>query len=163
MIRASVAAFVVALTLLSSSACGPTIDLSKAIEVTDVLGGYYDAGLKDGWNYLLPSLSFRLKNKDTRTLGPVQITVAFWKAGDEWDSVVLQGVHAAGLAGGVTTESLLARAKIGFRLEGARSDFFAHSMFQDVTAKVFASQAGRIYRLGEFKLEHLVIPHLNAD
>jgi hypothetical protein len=160
--RVSLARIAATLGLLAATACAPAVDLSKALEVTDSLGGYYDAGLKDGWNYLKPSISFRLRNKSNQKLGPVQITVAFWKDGDdgEWDSTVLQGIHAEGLPAGATTESLLARANIGYRLEGARADFFSHHAFQDVTAKLFASQGGRIYPLGQVKLERVIIPHL---
>src|ERR1044072_6101836 len=91
-----------ALSLGVSSACGPSVDLSKALEVTDVLTGYYDEGVKDGKARLVPSISFRLHNKGTEHIGPVQVTAAYWKQGDdgEWDSVVLQGIHAQGLPAG---------------------------------------------------------------
>ncbi len=148
--------------LLTTTACGPSVDLSKALQVTDVLTGYYDAGLKDGWNYLKPSISFRLRNTGDQKIGPVQVTVAFWRDGEdgEWDSTVLQGVHAEGLAAGATTDSLLARCNVGYKLEGARADFFSHSSFQSVTAKLFASQAGKIFPIGQFKLDQVIIPHL---
>src|SRR5690242_15488448 len=153
--RAWIAALLVASGLLLTTACGPSVDLSKALQVTDVLTGYYDAGLKDGWNYLKPSISFRLHNVGGQKIGPVQITVAFWRSGEdgEWDSTVLQGVHAEGLAAGASTDSLLARCNVGYTLEGARSTFFSHHLFQDVTAKLFASQGGRISPLGQFKLD----------
>jgi len=149
--------------LLLASACGPGVDLSKTLEVTDVLTGYYDDGLKNGANYLRPSISFRLHNKGSRQIGPVQVTVAFWKGSDdgEWGSTVIQGIHAQGLPGGATTESMLARADVGYTLEGSRATFFSHHLFQDVTAKLFASQAGSIVRLGEYKLERTIIPHVN--
>jgi hypothetical protein len=161
MLRLPLLASTLLVCLGVSSACGPSVDLSKALEVTDVLTGYYDEGVKDGKARLVPSISFRLHNKDTQKIGPVQVTVAFWKAGDdgEWDSIVLQGVHAQGLPGGATTESLLGRAKVGYTLEGARADFFNHHLFQDVTAKLFASQAGNMVRIGEYKLDHVIIPH----
>ena len=155
-------AVAVAASLLASAGCGPNVDLSKGLEVTDVLTGYYDAGLKDGWNLLKPSISFRLKNTAGQQIGPVQITVAYWreKEDGEWDSLVLQGVRAEGLAPGATTESLLARAAIGYRLEGPRPTLFDNSGFKDVTAKIFASQAGKIFPIGQFKLDHTIIPHL---
>ena len=37
------------------------LDLSK-LEPTDIFSGYYDDGVKEGLNRLLPSISFRLKN-----------------------------------------------------------------------------------------------------
>jgi hypothetical protein len=146
----------------AASGCGPSADLSKALEVTDVLTGYYDAGVKDGKNYLKPSISFRLRNTSQDKIGPVQMTVSFWMEGadGEWDSVVLQAIHAGGLEAGASTESILARGNVGYTLEGARADFFGHSQFKDITAKLFASQAGKIYALGEHKLDRVIIPHL---
>ena len=160
--RAWLAPLLAATGVVATTACGPSVDLSKALQVTDVLTGYYDAGLKDGWNYLKPSISFRLHNVSNQTIGPVQVTVAFWREGEdgEWDSTVLQAIHADGLAASSTTDSLLARCNVGYRLEGARADFFSHSSFQDVTAKLFASQGGRIFPLGQFKIDRVIIPHL---
>ena len=162
MTRLPLLGFALVVCLVVSSACGPAVDLSKSLEVTDVLTGYYDEGVKDGKTRLVPSISFRLHNKDTQKIGPVQVTAAFWRQGDdgEWDSVVLQGVHGQGLPGGATTESLLARAKVAYTLEGARADFFNHHLFQEVTAKLFASQSGNIIPIGQFKLDHAIIPHL---
>lgn len=153
----------IAASLAASNGCGAAVDLSKGLEVTDILTGYYDAGLKNGWNYLKPSISFRLRNKADQKIGPVQITVAYWKENEdgEWDSIVLQGIHAAGLGAGATTESLLARApNVGYNLQGARPSLFDHGGFKDVTVKLFASQAGHIVPLGVFKIDHTIIPHL---
>ena len=152
-----------AVSLVASNGCGAAVDLSKGLEVTDVLTGYYDCCLKDGWNYLKPSISFRLHNKTNQKIGPVQITVAYWKEKEdgEWDSIVLQGIHAEGLGPGASTESLLARSpNVGYRLEGPRPTLFDNSGFKDVTARLFAAQGGSIVKLGEFKLEHTIIPHL---
>lgn len=160
--RVPLLALGVALALVVSAACGSEPDLSKALEVTDMLTGYYDAGLKGGENYLVPSISFRLHNRDARQVGAVALTVSFWKQGDdgEWDSVVVQGVHGQGLASGASTESILARCNVGYKLQGARADFFAHHLFLDVTAKLFASRGGAIIKIGEFKLDRRIIPHL---
>ena len=153
--------------LAASSACGPGVDLSKALDVTDILSGYYDEGVKDGKTRLAPSISFRLHNKTNQKIGPVQMTVAYWGLANskdgteaEWTSVVVQAIHGSGLAAGASTESILARGDVAYTLEGARADFFDHHLFQDVTAKFFASQSGQIVPLGQYKLEHLIIPHL---
>ena len=159
--RASLVAVAVAL-VLSVSACGPGVDLSKALQVTDVLTGYYDAGVKNGKNYLLPSISFRLHSLHTGSIGPVQVTVSFWREGEdgEWDSVLVRGIGSEGLAAGATTSSILARSTVGYTLEGARADFFSHHLFQDVTAKLFASQSGNITAIGQFKLDRRIIPQV---
>lgn len=163
MIRHGLIALAAAAGLSLLAACGPSVDLATGLEATDVLTGYYDDGLKDGWNYLKPSISFRLRNKAAEEIGPVQITVAFWQDGadGEWDSLVLQGIRAEGLKPGATTDSLVARApNVGYRLEGPRNTLFSHGQFRDVTAKLFATQAGRIVPIGQFKLERTIIPNL---
>jgi len=48
--------------LFSSVSCGPRVDLATALSVTDVFSGYYDFGIVNGLNKLVPSISFRLKN-----------------------------------------------------------------------------------------------------
>src|SRR5262245_49303841 len=117
------------LFFLAPAACGPSVDLSKALEVTDLLTGYYDAGVKDGKNHLVPSISFRLHNKASKAIGPVQLSVAFWQKGadGEWDSSVVQAITGKGLDAGATTDSILVRATVGYNLEGARVDLFSHS------------------------------------
>ena len=150
---------VVLLCLATSAACG-TVDLSKTIQVVDVQSGYYDSGVKDGKNYLRPQITFRLKNISAEPINSVGLTVAFWRQGadGEWDSVLHQGIGSSALAPGMATEPITARLGVGYTLEGARADFFTNSHFQDVTAKIFAKRSGKIFRMGEYKLEHLIIP-----
>jgi hypothetical protein len=141
-------------------------DLSKNLTVTPILTGYYDAGLMDGWNHLLPQITFKLKDTGTENVSAgVRITVSYWFNGDndgENDStVLLHGVEAT-LTPGAETGELTARAEHGFRLEGARADFFQHSLFKDMTAKIFVQSGGTIYPLGSFPIERQIIPHASG-
>src|SRR5262249_3984976 len=124
--RAPLLASIVALCLLATAACGPGVDLSKALEVTETFTGYYDNGLKDGKSHMVPSLTFRLHNKGDKAIGPVQLSISFWPVGadGEKDSVLVQGVGGGGLAAGASTEPLLGRSTVGFTVEGARADMF---------------------------------------
>jgi hypothetical protein len=45
-----------------SAACGPTVDLTKGLQVTIVNTGWFDAGIVNGQNKLVPTVSFTLKN-----------------------------------------------------------------------------------------------------
>lgn len=147
--------------LLLSAACHQA-DLSKALTVTPVLSGYYDAGLLDGWAHLLPDVTFKVKNTGAQPVpAGVQFTVSFWFVNDdgENDSVVLSLQKT--LAPGDETD-VSARAPHGFRAEGARADMFTNSHFKDMTAKIFAQSHGTIYRLGEFPIEHQIIPHATS-
>lgn len=144
-----------------SAACHQA-DLSKSLTVTKVLSGYYDAGLLDGWAHLLPDVTFKVKNTSAQPVpAGVQFTVSFWFVNDdgENDSVVLSLQKT--LAPGDETD-VSARAPHGFRAEGARADMFTNSKFRDMTARIFAQSHGTIYRLGEFPIEHQIIPHATA-
>ena len=93
-----------ALVVLATAACGPPIDLTKALEVTDVLTGFYDDGVQtkslgDGLpprptNVLKPSITFKLKNISAQSLTSVQLMASFWQAGGdgEWDSIMATAI-----------------------------------------------------------------------
>jgi hypothetical protein len=154
---------VFALGLAGATGCTGDIDLKQALAVTDVFSGYYDNGYKDGQIHLVPSMTFRLKNQSAQKIPGIEIDAAFWAEGQdgEMDSVSIRAL-ANGLAPGAATEPLTIRSKIGFTLSGTRDDFFGHSRFKDVTARMFAKRSGRIFPLGEFKMERRIIPHAGA-
>jgi len=147
--------------LAAAAACGPGLDLPTALAVTNVDTGFYDNGVKDSKNYLVPSISFVLENKTADSVSSVQVLVSFWKNGDdgEWDSKTVAGIDSHGLAAGKGTIPILVRCPIGYTLEGARADFFQHSLFQDVTVKIFGQHRGTSAKLGEFKIERRIIAH----
>jgi len=43
-----------------ATACEKPVDLTKAIQVQDVSGGWYDAGMVDGKNKLVPTVTSQL-------------------------------------------------------------------------------------------------------
>ena len=160
--RRSIFAGAIASFVIVTSACTPNADLSKALTLTDVLSGYYDDGVKDGKARLPPSITFRLHNASDKAIGPVQVTVAFWQDGQdgEWNSVLVRAIGSEGLKPGASTEPLVARNPTAYMAEGGRQDLFTNHEYRDVTAKVFASQAGNIFRLGEYKVDRTILPHL---
>lgn len=160
--RGSLLGGALAVFLVFTAACTPNVDLTKALTLTDVLSGYYDDGVKDGKARLPPSITFRLHNSSDKTIGPVQLTVAFWRDDQdaEWNSVLVRGIGSDGLKPGVSTEPLVARNPNAYTPEGGRQDLFTNSIYKDVTAKVFASQAGNIVKLGEYKIDRIILPHV---
>ncbi|HET9369710.1 MAG TPA: hypothetical protein VFO19_05660 [Vicinamibacterales bacterium] len=152
--------FVLGLLLAGATSCN-TVNLATDLEITEVQSGWFDAGIdKDtGWNHLVPSISFRLKNKSSRSIVGVQLTVSIWLDGDDGEkaSKVVRGIGGEGLAPGAETEPIVVRTEWGYNLEGPRASLFENSGFRDGTAKIFGQRAGRIVRLGEYKLERKVI------
>lgn len=150
---------------LAATACDGTPDLSKALSVTDVLSGWYDNGVKGGQNYLLPSITFRLKNQSDQSIYGVQLTVAFWREGEdgEWDSRQVSGIGGTALPSGQSTEPMTVRASVGHTTELPRAEIFTSSYYKDVVVKMFAKRGGRVFSLGEFKVEHRIIPQSVKD
>jgi hypothetical protein len=150
-----------AVLLFSSVSCGPRVDLATALNVTDVFSGYYDFGIVNGLNKLVPSISFRLKNASSTPLTQVQLIVSFWQNGadGELDSKEITGIGGTAVAPGASTDPVMVRSAGGYTLEQPRSELFTHGMFKDFTAKVFAKREGKIVPLGEFTIEHRIIPH----
>lgn len=174
MIHRAVSRLGLALTVLAIAGCGPNIDLSKALEVVDVLSGYYDDGvhqrdLQDGGgpravNVLRASVTFRLKNISAEPLTSVQLMASFWQAGadGEWDSRNVTGISSTGLPPGQTTPAITIRSNTAFNLEGARHTLFEQPRFVDITLKLFAKRGGGLYKLGELKLDRTVLPHAGS-
>ena len=59
---ASLLAFVLT-AALAASGCGKTVDLATGLQVLDVSTGWFDAGIVDGKNKLVPSVSFTLQER----------------------------------------------------------------------------------------------------
>jgi hypothetical protein len=142
--------------------CGQPINLREALTVTDVFSGWYDNGVKDGKNHLVPSITFRLKNNTSEPLSSVQLTMDFWLEGADGplDSSLVRGIGTEAVAPGSSTEPITVRSGTGYTLEGPRADFFTHSLFKDATVKIFAKRSGRIAPLGEFKIDRRLLPHV---
>jgi hypothetical protein len=135
------------------------VDLREAIEVTDVSSGWHDNGLRSGWTHFVPNLTFRLRNTTTIPVANVQLTVSFWKEGEdgEFDEVLLRGIGDTELAPGATSEPILVRGTVGYNVEGPRAELFSRSPFKDVIAKIYARRGGRIVPKGEFKIERRIL------
>ena len=155
-----------AVALSASAACGPTVDVKK-LTVVETFTGWYDDGPKNGLNRLVPSVTFRLKNDGPTPANRVQLTVAFWKDGDdgEWDGREIMGIGPTPIEPGATTEPLLVRATVAYTLQppSARDDLFVHSMFKDVTARIIAKRDGNIERIAEVRIDRRILPHLEAS
>jgi hypothetical protein len=144
-----------------ASACAKQAEISK-LSVTDVLSGWYDNGIKDGKNQLVPSISFRLKNGDEAPATYVDLTVSFWQKGadGESDSSEVQGIGSAPVAPGSASPPILVRSNFGYTIEQPRAELFTHSQFKDFTVKIFAKRADKIVPLGEFPIERRILEHV---
>jgi hypothetical protein len=131
---------VVVAALLAAS-CGSNVDIKEAVQVTDVSTGWFDAGVVDGKNKLVPSITFRLRNTSNEELSAVSINIVFKfiDNGDDLEEIFKQRVPFENKQ----TELLTVRAQTGFTGEPpqSRADMLRNSHFRDVEAIVFVRQA----------------------
>jgi hypothetical protein len=145
----------------TASCGGPPVDLSKALKVTDVVTGWYDAGIVQGdMNKLVPSISFRLTNVGTVPVYSVYITLSFRVVGDEQElgSSYVKAVGPDGLAGGASTPPMVARSALGYTGEQPRNQMLEHSKFVDAQVSLFAkSGSAAPVKIGEYKIERQLL------
>lgn len=145
--------------LVSSAACGPEVDLAKAVELVDIQSAYYDMGIVNGQTKMVPQAVLRVKNVSDRPLPGFQISASYWRAGADGmtDENLLTHLVAKDLAPGAMSEPIVLRANFGFTLEVSRAEAFSNSYFKDFTMKVFGKIGGRIAKLGEFTVERKIV------
>src|SRR5437762_7252571 len=137
--RAFVASAVL-LALLSTGCSGPAVDLTKGLELTIVETGWFDAGIVNGQNKLVQSVSFTLKNVSNQKLVTLQINALFRRLNEneEWGSGFLTAAGSAGLAPGATTAVLTVRSNLGYTgSDQSRQEMLQNSHFVDAKVELF--------------------------
>jgi hypothetical protein len=143
-----------------TSGCGPSIDLKNALQVQDVSTGWADLGVVNGQNKLVPSITFRLKNVSTASIGTLQANVIFRRKGeeDEWGSGFLRVAGSEGLAAGAVSQPLSVKSQLGYTGTESRQDMLANRNFIDARAQVFAKYGSTQWTLiGEFPIERRLV------
>ena len=150
-----------ACALLTVPACaGATVDITKAAQVTDLTTGWYDAGVENGLNKLVPTVAFRLKNVMAFPLRNVQLNAVFRRVGEteEWGTSYMRVIQNEGLAPGATTNEIVLRSNLGYTSTEARSRMLGHKEFRDARVKVFAKQGSAEWTpLGEWDIQRVLI------
>jgi hypothetical protein len=156
MIRVRVAAALAACFLAGCT----SVDLSTAVQITDVSSGYYDAGLNEaGLNKLVPSVTFTVRNASDQRLSSVDMVIMFWAEGrdSELDEVIVKAVDGKGLDVGGATEPIVVRSGWGYTLAQPRAELFGHRDFREMTARVFLKRGGKIVPAGQYPIERRLL------
>lgn len=141
-------------------ACGPSVDLQQALEVTDVSSGWFDGGVVAGKNKLVPSVTFRVKKvQPDADLESISLNVVFKKEGETepWEDVFLQRVPFS--ADG-QTEPLVVRLDNGYTGDPPQSrlDMLKHSQFVDMNVQIMAKQpSGQWVELHKLTIERQLL------
>jgi hypothetical protein len=136
-----------------AAACGPKVDLAKGLQVVDVSTGWFDAGIVEGQNKIVPTLSFALKNISDQKLVVLDVNVSFRRVGEtaDWDTSLVTVAGTDGLAPGATSKRFTVDSKQGYKGTDTRAQMLTNAQFVDANAVLFAKYANTQWaRIGEF-------------
>ena len=150
--RASVRLLVVLFALVCAG-CGPDVDLTKGLQVEIVSTGWFDVGVVNGQNKLVPSVSFRLKNVSDQKLSALQVTARFSRVSesDEWGNGF---VMAEDLRPGATSATLTLKSLVGYTGSGeSRAEMLQNARFVDAKVLLSAKYSSTNYKhVGEYPI-----------
>jgi hypothetical protein len=146
---------------LAGACSGRPVDLKKDLEVTEVVTGWFDAGIVGGKNKLVPSISFRLKNLSAQPIASVQVMLSFRQVSDkdvEWGSAFAKGIGPEGLVPGAMTPPIVLRSERGYTSEAPRAQMLQHRQFVDTNVQVFGKYGSQTWvKLGEHLVKRILL------
>jgi hypothetical protein len=143
-----------------AAGCTSTVEIEKTLSFTDVHTGWYDAGLVNGQNKLVPSISLRLKNNSPDPVAGVQLNAIFHRVGesDAWGEHYVSAVGRDGLPGGATTGSIVLRSTLGYTGTQSRLEIMQNRAFVDARVEIFGKQGRRNWvKLKEFTIDRQLL------
>jgi hypothetical protein len=153
-------ALAVAAALLAVS-CGHNFDVEKALKITDVHTGWYDAGIQEGKNKLVPSISLKLQNVTSDQVENVQVNAIFRQIGDTqaWGEHFVTAIDRDGLPAGKTTPgALVLRSNLGYTGTESRLQMLQNRQFVDAKVEIYGKHGSRTWqKLGEYKIDRQLL------
>jgi hypothetical protein len=141
--------------------CGHNFDVEKALKITEVRTGWYDAGIQEGKNKLVPSITFKLQNVSSEPVESVQVMAVFRQVGDtqSWGDHYATGIDRDGLPAGQTTPgSVVLRSNLGYTGTESRLQMLQNRNFVDAQVDIFGKHASPSWqKLGEYKIDRQLL------
>ena len=153
-------AFAVLLIAVLAAGCRQ-IEVEKAVAVTDVQTGWYDAGLVEGQkNKLVPSISLRLQNVAGEPVESVQLNAIFRRVGEPeaWGEHYVIAIPRDGLAAGAKTKPIVLRSNLGYTGTQSRLQMLQNREFVDATLEIFGKHGSRTWAsMGSYKIDRQLL------
>ena len=150
-------------TMLAVVGCGgPNIDVGKVVKVGNVTTGWFDAGIVDGKNKLVPSASFTVKNTGSDRISALQVYTVFRLVGETEELgsslVILRGKEA--LEPSATSKPITVHANWGFTGEQPRGQMLQHALFKDARIEVFVKYGSTPFvKISETQIARQLLTH----
>lgn len=153
--RAAAGLILLAMLSIPIAACGTPVDLARALQIEVVSTGWYDAGIVNGQNKLVPALSFKLKNTADQALGTLQVNALFRRVTDkdEWGSGFVTVAGSEGLKPGTTSDTITIRSQLGYTGTEPRLDMLQNAQFVDAKVELFTKYGSTQWvKVGEYPI-----------
>jgi hypothetical protein len=139
---------------LLSAGCGPKVDLAHYLEVKNVSTAWWDMGVVDGQNKLVPMINFELTNKSDQNLNQLQVNVLFRRVTEpeiDWGSGFLVNPVPEGLAPGATTKPFTVKSNLGYKGTDPRDVMMKSQYWVDAKVDLYAKYSSAQWKkIGEF-------------
>jgi hypothetical protein len=135
-------------------------EVDKDLTITAVHTGWYDAGVVDGQNKLVPSISLKLQNVSGEPIARVQLNAVFRRVGEpeEWDAHFVRGIGPDGLPPGATGDELVLRSERGYLGPQSRLQMLQNREFVDARVEVFGKHGSRNWvKMGEYVIDRQLL------
>jgi hypothetical protein len=134
------------LALLAVAGC-EVREVENDLRIVDVSSGWYDAGIVNGENKLVPSISLRLENISDRPIDGVQLNAVFKRVGEEqgWGEHFVRAIDSAGLEPGARTEPIVLRSQLGYTGSQGRLQMLQNREFVDARVEIFGRHGRRTW------------------
>lgn len=135
-------------------------EVERDLKITDVRTGWYDAGIVEGQNKLVPSVSFRIQNVSQEPIDNVQINAIFRRMNESeaWGDRLVRGVGDNELSPGATGEPLIVRSERGYTGTESRAQMLKNSQFVDAKVELFGKHGSRTWvKMAEFPIDRELI------
>jgi hypothetical protein len=147
------------LAALVLAGCGAR-DVDKDLKITDVHTGWFDAGIVQGKNKIVPSISFKIQNVSQADIATVQINAVFRRKGEEaaWGEHYVSGIDSKGLAPGATGNAIVLRSTLGYTGEEPRLKMLQNHEFVDARVEIFGKHRSKPWvKMGEFQIDRQLL------
>ena len=137
-----------AVSLMSLPACAGSSasqDITKMLEVTGVKTGWWDVGVEDGKNKIVPTVILTLKNVSGQPINLVSLNAVVRRNGEteEWGGAYVKLLGSEELPPGASPKPVVLRSNLGYTGTEPRALMLKHKLFLDANVEVFVKHGGK--------------------
>jgi hypothetical protein len=146
-------------------ACSRSREVEKDLKIVDARTGWYDAGIVDGKNKIVPSIAFKLENVSPEEIARVQVNAIFHQGNETepWGEHYAPAIGSDGLKASATGSEIVLRGNLGYTSpDQTRAEILADRRFVDVKVQIFGKHGSRNWvKMGEFPIERKLLTASN--